>query len=99
MQTIATLYKQTKTGLSTFRFVKCDDGSLYMFGGITPKCINFTSMKECKSAINQWRRYGYSFTKPQAKPVAKKFEAKHVDPWSEMPADMQQDLWSLPCAV
>ena len=41
MQTLATLSKSTKQGVSTFYFVETDDNSYAMFGGIKPRCITF----------------------------------------------------------
>ena len=95
MNTICILYRQTRQGLSTFRFVKCEDGSLWMFGGCTPKAIEFDDMSALKSAITQWRRYGFSFTKPQARPAKPAWDSKKFDPWSELPMNVQQELWSL----
>ena len=99
MQTICTLYKQTKKGLSSFHFCKTEDGEYWMFGGLTPQAIQFKTLKQLKSAITSWRRMGFGFTKPTPKRVAKpKWDL--VDPWaSNLPSTEQTVLWSLPTAA
>jgi len=97
MQTIAILYKPCKAGLSTMHFVKCEDGSYWAFGGMTPKAFNCKSLAELKQAITSYRRNGFSFNKPSIKKTTANF--KCVDPWSDIPSKMQQDLWALPCNV
>ena len=100
MQSICILYKQTKKGLSTFHFCKTEDGQFWMFGGITPKAIQFDSLKELKAAITSWRRMGFTFTKPSPKRVAKP-SWDLQDPWeSDLPSSLQEKLFSLepsPC--
>jgi hypothetical protein len=100
MQTIAILSKQTRQGVSTFRFVQCENGEYWMFGGVTPKAIQFADRKQLESCIMQWRRYGYSFGLPTEAPVAPKAATKKQflsDPWSsELPSSMQMELEVLP---
>ena len=93
MQTIATISKQTKQGLSVFNFVKTDQGQLWMFGGIQAKAIQFKSMKAMNIAIQTWTKsYGFSFGIPKVEPKATK-KAFITDPWSsELPTDMQMKL-------
>ena len=93
MQTVATISKQTKQGLSVFNFVKTAEGQLWMFGGVTPKAIQFKSIKDMNQAIQTWTKsYGYSFG--IVKKTAKK--AFINDPWSsEMPPSMQMELEAL----
>lgn len=100
MQTLAILYKSTKSGLSTFHFCKTEDGNFWAFGGITPKAIQFKNLADLKQGITSFRRLGFGFTKPAAKSSVKSTaNMKHVDPWSDIPSGMQQELWSLPCSV
>ena len=100
MQTIATLYKSTKTGLSTFHFCKTEDGNYWAFGGITPKAIQFKNLAALKQGVTSFRRLGFGFTKPAAKTSVKTTaNMKDVDPWSDIPSGMQQELWSLPCSA
>ena len=92
MQTFAILSKSTKQGISTFRFVQTENNELWMFGGSTPKAIHFQSRKELDRCVMQWIQYGYQFglvpTKTTEKPVNMQK--------SELPADLQRDLWDLP---
>ena len=95
MQATATISKSTKQGVSVFYFVKTPCGEFWMFGGISPKAIQFKSMKEMNSAIMTWvNKYGYSFGDT---PVAKSLATiTKVTEKSELPADLQADLWALP---
>ena len=97
MQTIATISKQTKQGLSVFNFVKTAQGQLWMFGGVQPKAIQFKSIKAMNIAIQTWTKsYGYNFGIAKAAPKAAK-KAFITDPWSsELPSDMQMKLELLP---
>ena len=98
MQTIATISKQTKQGLSVFNFVKTAEGQLWMFGGLTPKAIQFKSVAQMNQAIRTWTKsYGFSFgiakVEPKATPTKKMFIN---DPWSsELPTGMQMELEAL----
>ena len=93
MQTLATISKQTKKGLSIFNFVKTAEGQLWMFGGITPKAVQFKSVKDMNTAIQTWTKsYGFSFGIAKA-PPKKQFIN---DPWvSELPTSMQMELEAL----
>ena len=93
MQVLAILSKSTRQGVSTFRFVETENNELWMFGGATPKAIQFQSRKELDRCVTTWINYGYTFglvpTKKSVKPIAK----------SQLPEDLQKDLWALPTAV
>lgn len=101
MQTVATISKQTKQGLSVFNFVKTAEGQLWMFGGIQAKAIQFKSISEMNTAIQTWTKsYGFCFgiakatPKAAPKPITKK--AFISDPWSsELPVGMQVQLEAL----
>jgi hypothetical protein len=97
MQTIAILYKSCKNGISTMYFVKTPNNEFKAFGGITPKCFDCKSLAELKQAITSYRRNGFSFNKPSLKATIKSLTC--VDPWSDIPSNMQQDLWALPSSV
>ena len=97
MQTVATISKQTKQGLSVFNFVKTAEGQLWMFGGIQAKAIQFMSISEMNTAIQTWTKsYGFCFgiAKATPKPITQK--AFIHDPWSsELPVGMQVQLEAL----
>ena len=99
MRTIATLSKSTKTGLSVFSFVCNDAGQFWMFGGVTPRAIQFTDLASMKQAITQWRRYGYAFGAegtPKREPKPAVMKQYISDPWSSsLPASMQTELEAL----
>ena len=92
MQILAILSKSTKQGISTFRFVQTENNELWMFGGVSPKAVQFKSRKELDRCVMTWVNYGYQFglvpTKT-AKPETK----------SQLPKDLQQDLWALQPSV
>jgi len=100
MQTIATLSKSTKQGLSVFTFVCNDAGQYWSFGGLEPRAIQFNDLASLKQAIAQWRRYGYAFgtngtPKREPKPAIKK-QSYISDPWSStLPAKLQLELEAL----
>ena len=91
MQVLAILSRQTKQGVSTFRFVQTENNELWMFGGATPKAIQFQSRKELDRCVMTWiNSYGYTFGLVPTKKVVPE-TAK-----SELPQDLQQELWALP---
>ena len=93
MQTIATISKSTKQGVSVFYFVQTPCGEFWMFGGVSPKAIQFKSMKELNAAVMTWvNKYGYSFGDT---PVAKSLATTQDKQKSQLPADIQADLWAL----
>ena len=96
MQTIASISKSTQKGVSIFHFVKTPTGEYWAFGGVQPKAMHFKSLAELNAAITTWTKsYGYSFgcaPNPAKKQVAIKQK-------SELPADLQADLWALQPAV
>jgi hypothetical protein len=90
INTLATLTKSTKQGISTFYFVETD-GSYSMFGGCTPKCFNFKNIDELRKAYTNWIAYGYmpSNLQVQAK-------AYISNPWeSDLPVHLQHELEEL----
>ena len=93
MQVLAILSKSPKPGVSTFRFVETENNEYWMFGGASPKAIQFQSRKELDRCVMTWINYGYSFglvpTKKTVKPETK----------SQLPKDLQQDLWALQPSV
>jgi len=95
MKVLCTLSKSTKRGLSVFTFVKNDAGQFWMFGGCSPKAIQFDSLQALNAAVTQWRRYGFVFgAKGSPKPAPKKQFVS--DPWeSSLPAKMQMELEAL----
>ena len=94
MQTVATISKSTKQGVSVFYFVQTPCGEFWMFGGVSPKAIQFKSMKELNAAVMTWvNKYGYSFgDTPVVKSLATTTQVKQK---SQLPADLQADLWAL----
>ena len=89
INTLATLTKSTKQGISTFYFVETD-GSYSMFGGCTPKCFTFKNIDELRKAYSSWIGYGYlpSNLQSQTKQYIN-------DPWSAMPTHLQMELEEL----
>jgi len=97
MQTLAIISKSTKQGLSVFNFVETPDGQLWAFGGCTPKAMQFKSMAEMNNAIMTWTKsYGYTFgMMPTKKAHTPKVAKPAVKQQSDLPLDLQQDLWAL----
>ena len=85
MQTLAIVSKLTKTGLSVWRFVQCEDGSYFAFGGVKPACKQFTSIDDMRACYKNWCKYGY---KPGIVAIKKQ-------PKSTLPASMQMELAAL----
>ncbi len=85
MQTLAIVSKNTKTGLSVWRFVKCEDGTYFAFGGVKPACKQFTSIEDMRACYKNWVKYGY---KPGMTPIKKQ-------PVSVLPKSMQMELAAL----
>ena len=90
MQTLASLSKSTKQGISTFYFVETDDNSYAMFGGIKPRCIAFDTIEDLRNAYATWINYGFT-------PSTFKSRTKQYinDPWSAMPPHLQMELEEL----
>ena len=59
MQTLATLRKMTKQGMSTWRFVKTEDGQYIAFGGVKPACKYFSDFAQAAACFQKYRKYGY----------------------------------------
>ena len=91
MQTLATLSKSTKQGISTFYFVETDDNSYAMFGGIKPRCIAFDTIEDLRKAYVTWCNYGFM---PAA--LKSKTKAYISNPWeSNLPVHLQHELEEL----
>ena len=82
MQTLAILSRNTKQGVSVWRFIQTEDGNFFAFGGCKPACKQFKTLQELRNCYKSWLRYGYE---PGLVPVK-----------SQLPADLQADLWALP---
>ncbi len=82
MTTLAVVSKLTKQGLSVWRFVQCEDGSFFAFGGVKPACKQFTSIEDMRACYKNWCKYGY-------RPGIKK------QPVSVLPKSMQLELAAL----
>ena len=82
MQTLAIVSKNTKTGLSVWRFVQCEDGTYFAFGGVKPACKQFTDIQDMRDCYKNWLSYGY-------RPGIKK------QPVSVLPKSMQMELAAL----
>lgn len=85
MTTLAVVSKLTKQGLSVWRFVECEDGSYFAFGGVKPACKQFNSIDELRNCYKSWVKYGY---KPGITPIKKQ-------PVSVLPKSMQMELAAL----
>jgi hypothetical protein len=85
MQTLAIVSKLTKQGLSVWRFVKCEDGSYFAFGGVKPACKQFTSIDDMRACYKNWVKYGY---KPGITAIKQQ-------PKSVLPVAIQQELAAL----
>jgi len=59
MQTLATVRKSTKQGLSTWRFVKTEDGQYIAFGGVKPACKYFADYDQAAACFQKYLKYGY----------------------------------------
>jgi len=93
MQTLAIMSRDTKQGVSVWRFVQTEDGKFFAFGGVKPACKQFNSIEELRNCYKSWLRYGYE---PGLVPTKK----QPVKQLSMLPADLQADLWALePTAV
>lgn len=101
MQTIAIISKSTKQGLSVFHFVQTPDGAFWAFGGLNPKAMQFKSLTEMNAAISNWTKsYGYSFgIVPKKSSNTRPSKPSWDKQPSMLPKDLQEDLWSLPCAA
>ena len=84
MQTLAIVSKNTKQGLSVWRFVQTETGEYFAFGGVKPACKAFKSLDEMRACYKNWVKYGYKpgiqVVKPPARPLTD---------------DLIQQLWAL----
>ena len=91
MQTLASLSKSTKQGVSTFYFVETEDNSYAMFGGITPRCIAFDTIEDLRKAYASWVGYGFSPSNFKSRT-----KAYISNPWeSNLPVHLQHELEEL----
>lgn len=101
MQTLAIVSKSTKQGLSVWRFVQTENGEYFAFGGVKPACKAFANLGQLQACLNNWLGYGYSVgltpTKKSPTAEARKFVPKKQP--SELPLDLQMDLWALPATA
>ena len=87
---LASLRKQTKSGVSVWRFFYDEEAKKhYAVGGETLKVISCDNRNHLRQLFNNFKRYGY----------AEKLARKQVwidDPWSSsLPVHMQQELEAL----
>ena len=97
MKVLASLRKQTKSGVSTWTFIHDAEMKVfYAVGGENLKVIPATDRKHLREIFDNFVRYGYTrklAKKQPAKPVKKQLVA---DPWSSaLPLQMQLELASL----
>ena len=87
MNVIASLRKQTKSGVSTWTFIH--DAELkvyYTVGGADLKVIKADNKQHLREIYQSFIRYGYTRTLPQKRQWID-------DPWSsKLPVAMQQEL-------
>ena len=97
MKIISTLRKQTKTGLSVWNF--CYEHETDTFFATDGKQVRPASTNaHLYNMYMKFRQYGYRKNLPvkAAKPIKKRpTNAFIADPWSELPEDMQQELFAL----
>jgi hypothetical protein len=99
MQTLATVSKSTKQGLSVWRFVVTDNGEYFAFGGVKPACKAFATIDQLRSCYKSWVRYGYE---PGLTPTKKALPRPEKPAWdtpSQLPEDLAADLWALEPSV
>ena len=68
MQTLATVRKSTKQGLSTWRFVKTEDGQYIAFGGVKPACKYFADYDQAAKCFQKYLKMNGNTKKTQALP-------------------------------
>ena len=90
MQTLAIVSKNTKQGLSVWRFVQTETGEYFAFGGVKPACKAFKSLDEMRACYKNWVSYGY---KPgiQTRPAKPSWDG----PARPLTEDLIRDLWAL----
>lgn len=59
MQTIATLSKTTKQGLSVWDFRSTGDGLFYAIGGLKGQRKFFKDVEQLNACLKNYMRYGY----------------------------------------
>lgn len=98
MQVIASLRKQTKSGVSTWTFIHDREmKKFYAVGGQDLKVIPANDRQHLRQIFDNFVRYGYSrkLTKT-AKPIKVAKQQLVADPWaSELPLQMQLELAAL----
>ena len=92
MKVIASLRKQTKTGVSTWTFIHDPEMKVfYTVGGENLKVIKADDRKHLREIYQSFIRYGYTRTLPKKQYIS--------DPWdSKLPTSMQMELEALSIA-
>ena len=92
MKVLASLRKQTKTGVSTWTFIHDAEMKVfYTVGGADLKVIKADNKKHLGEIYQSFIRYGYTRTLPKKQYIS--------DPWaSKLPSSMQMELEALSVA-
>ena len=92
MKVIASLRKQTKTGVSTWTFIHDAEMKVYYtVGGADLKVIKADNKQHLREIYQSFVRYGYTRTLPKKQYIS--------DPWnSQLPTSMQMELEALSIA-
>ena len=95
MKVIASLRKQTKSGISTWTFIHDAEMKVfYAVGGENLKLIPANDRDHLNEIYSNFIGYGY--TRKLANPPAPKKQTAIEDPWiSQLPVDLQLQLAAL----
>ena len=90
MQTLASLRKYTKSGVSVWHFCRVAETDQYFaVGGEDMKVISCSDRKHLREVFENFKKYGYRTELPRKKQYIN-------DPWeSSLPAEMQMALEAL----
>ena len=90
MQTLASLRKRTKSGVSVWHFCRVAETDQYFaVGGEDMKVISCEDRKHLRTVFDNFKKYGYKTELPRKKQYIS-------DPWtSELPREMQMALEAL----
>ena len=90
MQTLASLRKRTKSGVSVWHFCRVAETDQYFaVGGEDMKVISCSDRKHLREVFENFKKYGYKTELPRKKQYIN-------DPWeSSLPAEMQMALEAL----
>ena len=94
MKVLASLRKQTKSGVSTWTFIHDAEMKVfYAVGGENLKVIPATDRKHLREIFDNFVRYGYS---RKLAPKKQRKEQLIADPWqSQLPLQLQNELAAL----